>query len=244
MRETKKALKSIGDFFLDILSPKNCLGCGEEGKYICRRCQTFLGEAPLVCPVCGKGSFSGQKHIDCPSRYKLDGLVAIWEYEGLTKTIVHNIKYRKLRAAIPEFMKLSLETMAKDRERFASFFSYLFSEKPSITFIPLSSGKKRERKFNQSELMAREFGKITGLEIIPLLKKVKETESQTKLKKEERLKNVKGVFALKENSLGVPKNLVLIDDVWTTGATMKEAGKILKQSGAKRVWGFTFARTV
>jgi len=246
IKKNKKweGLKSIGNFFLDIFFPRNCLGCGKEGKYICENCRTFLGEAPLICPVCGRGSFSGQRHIDCPSRHKLDGLVAVWEYEGLAKTVIHGIKYRKLGDAVSELVALSLETMGKDKERFVSFFSYLLSEKPLITFIPMFSKKERKRGFNQSELMARALGKITGLETVSLLKKIKETESQTKLKKEERLKNIEGAFSLKTDSLKPPKNLILVDDIWTTGATMKEGAKILKQSGAKKIWGFVLARTV
>ena len=240
----REELKSIGNFFLDIFFPRNCLSCGKEGKYICENCRTFLGEAPLVCPVCGRGSFSGQRHIDCPPRHKLDGLVAVWEYEGLAKIVIHGIKYRKLGDAVSEFIELSLEAMAKDKERFASFLSYLLSEKPLITFIPMFSKKERKRGFNQSELIARALGKMTGLETVSLLEKIKETESQTGLKKEKRLKNIEGAFSLKTDSLKLPENLILVDDVWTTGATMKEGSKILKQSGAKKIWGFVLARTV
>jgi len=240
----REGLRSIRGFFLDIFFPRNCLSCGKEGKYICKNCRIFLGETPLICPVCGRGSFSGQRHIDCPSRYKLDGLVAVWEYEGLAKTVIYNVKYRKLGDAVSELVELSLKTMAKDKERFASFFSYLFSGKPLITFIPLSFRKERKRGFNQSELIARALGKITGLETISLLKKTKETQSQTKLKREERLKNIEGAFSLKTGNLKLPENLILVDDIWTTGATMKEGSKILKQSGAKKIWGFVLARTV
>lgn len=240
----KETGQSIGNFFLNILFPRNCLSCGREGQYICENCRTFLGEAPLICPVCGRGSFSGQRHIDCPSRYQLDGLVAIWEYEGLVKSIIHHIKYRKLGDAVSELVALSSEAMSKDKERFASFFSYLLSEKPLITFVPLSSRKERARGFNQAELIARELEKITGFKTISLLKKIKETESQTGLKKKERLKNVEGVFSLETNSLELPENLILVDDVWTTGSTLKEGAKVLKKAGVKKIWGFTLARTV
>lgn len=190
----RKNLKLIENFFLDILFPKNCIGCGKEGKYICEKCSTFLGEALLICPVCGKGSFSGQKHIYCPSRNKLDGLISVWEYEGLAKAIIHNIKYRKLGDAVLEFTELSFKTMAKDKERFASFFSCLYSQKPLITFVPMFFRKKKKRRFNQSELTAEKVSKITGLEWISLLGKTKENKSQTELNKEERTNNVKGVF--------------------------------------------------
>ena len=239
----KKHLKVIKNFLLDVFFPKYCLGCGVEGRYICENCQNFLGEAPLICPVCGKGNFSGQRHLYCPSRYQLDGLVSIWEYEGLIKKTIHYIKYRRLGDAVSEIVALSWVTMVKDPERFVSFFSFLV-EKPVITFVPLTSRKNRQRGFNQSELIAREFGKITDLEVLPLLKKVKETQSQTKLNKKERIENVKNSFALKKEGLKIPKCLILVDDIWTTGATMKEATQILKQAGVQEIWGFTFARTV
>ena len=238
-----KGLKLAKDFILDILYPRYCLGCGAEGQYICENCQNFLGEASLICPVCRKGSFSGQRHPHCPSRYQLDGLISIWEYEGLIKKVIHYIKYRHLGDAVSEIIALSWKTMRQDPERFSAFFSFL-AENPSLTFIPLTARKKRQRDFNQAELIARGFGKITSLEILPLLKKVKETKSQTELKKEERLENVRGVFALKKNNLSIPKNLILVDDVWTTGATMKEAARTLKRAGVRKIWGLTLARTV
>lgn len=239
----KEKLKLIKDFLLDILYPRYCLGCGAEGQYICENCQNFLGEASLICPVCGRGSFSGQRHPDCPSRYQLDGLISVWEYEGLMKKVIHQIKYHHLGDAVSEVVALSLKAMAKDPERFAAFFAFL-AEKPLITFIPLTARKKRRRGFNQAEFIAREFGKMTDLAILPLLQKVKETKSQTELEKEGRQQNVKGVFALRKGVLKIPKNLILVDDVWTTGATMREAARLLKQVGARKIWGFTLARTV
>lgn len=238
-----KSLKLIENFFLDVLFPKSCIGCGKEGRYICEKCSTFLGEAPLICPVCGKGSFSGQKHIYCPSRNKLDGLVSVWEYEGLAKAIIHNIKYRKLGDAVSEFTELSFKTMAKDKERFTSFFSYLYSKKPLIAFVPMFFKKKRKRGFNQSELIAKEVSKITGLEWISLLEKTKENKSQTELNRKERLDNVRGVFSLVKKEK-MPENLILIDDIWTTGATMKECCAILKKAGVKKIWGFVLARKI
>ncbi len=159
------------------------------------------------------------------------------------KKAIHHIKYRHLGDAVSEIVALSWETMAKDPERFAAFFSFL-AEKPLLSFVPLTPQKTWQRGFNQAELIAKEFGKITGLEVLPLLKKVKTTRSQTALDRQERVENVKNVFALKKEELKIPKNLILIDDVWTTGATMKEAAQTLKRAGVQKIWGFTLARTV
>ena len=239
-----KGLEEIKKFILDILFPIECVGCGKGGKYICEKCSTFLGEASLICPVCQKPSFSGQRHNYCPSRHHLDGLVGVWEYEGMVRKLFHEIKYGKVRNAISELTELSFKIMTKDEARFASFFSFLFSEKPIITFVPMHDKKEWRRGFNQSKLIAEEISKITNLEVMSLLEKVKRTESQAKLDKAERVKNIEGVFNIRKDQNKIPEKLVLIDDIWTTGATMKECCKVLKKVGVKKVWGFTLARTV
>jgi competence protein ComFC len=242
--KTESLFKKIGSFLIDLFFPKKCIGCGKEGRYICEKCSTFLGEASLICPVCEKGSFSGERHKSCSSRYKLDGLVSVWEYEGLAKAVIHNIKYRCLGDAVSEFTKLSFRTILKDKERFASFLNFVFSENPLITYVPMTRRKEMERKINHTEMIAKELSKIIKVEIRPLLKKIKETESQTKLSKEERKENVKGVFSLREEGMILPQKIILVDDVWTTGATMRECCKVLKKGGVEKVWSYTFARTV
>ena len=102
-------------------------------------------------------------------------------------------------------------------------------------------GKKR-RGFNQSEIIAKELGRISNCKVVSLLSKIKDTEDQARLNKEERLKNIKNCFKLCDRP-GLSQ-VLLVDDVFTTGATMKECCKVLKQAGIKKVWGFTLARTV
>ena len=200
---------------IDILLPRRCAGCGKEGRYICEKCGLFLSEAPSVFMTNG-----------------LEELVSVWEYEGLIKKIILKIKYDGMFDAIDELAEKAFEI----REPY-------IPEDTTITFVPMFKKKEMQRGFNQAELIAKKLGQITGREVLPLLEKIKDTPSQTELNKEERMANVKDSFR-REEGLNCYNNVLLVDDVWTSGATMQECCRILKRSGVKRVWGFTLARTV
>jgi len=201
---------------IDILLPKTCVGCGKEGKYICKKCSLFFSEAPSIFMTGG-----------------LEELVGAWEYEGLIKNIIFKIKYDGMFDAIGELV----EKAFKIREPY-------IPEETTITFVPMFRKKEKLRGFNQAELIAKKVGEITDREVLSLLEKIKDTPSQTELNKEERMANVKDSFRRKEG-INCYNNVLLVDDVWTSGATMQECCRILKRSGGvKKVWGFTLARTV
>jgi len=201
---------------IDILLPKTCVGCGKEGKYICKKCSLFFSEAPSIFMTGG-----------------LEELVGAWEYEGLIKNIIFKIKYDGMFDAIGELV----EKAFKIREPY-------IPEDTTITFVPMFRKKEKRRGFNQAELIAKKVGEITDREVLSLLEKIKDTPSQTELNKEERIENVKGAFCSMSDIKQTWENVLLVDDVWTSGATMQECCRILKRSGVKRVWGFTLARTV
>jgi len=217
MREIIRILKNIKENIIDILFPKTCVACGKEGEYVCENCSLFLSEAPNIIKTSG-----------------LEELVSIWEYEGLIRNIIFKIKYEGMFDAVNELVEKAFER----REPYVP-------EDVKITFVPMFKKKEKRRGFNQAELIAKKVGKITGKEVVPLLEKIKDTASQTKLDKEGRMINVKDSFSLlKSIYKPLAENILLIDDIWTSGATMRECCKILKEAGAKRVWGFTLARTV
>jgi ComF family protein len=107
--------------------------------------------------------------------------------------------------------------------------------------IPLSDKKKKKRGFNQSEEIAKVISEATKIENdFNCIIKIKDNKSQTELTKKERFENVKNTFKIVKNVKN--KNILLLDDVYTTGATMEECAKSLKESGASKVWGVTVAR--
>jgi competence protein ComFC len=165
----------------------------------------------------------------------------MWDYEGLVKRLIHNVKYGGLTHIIDECVESSFKLIARDINRFYSFLSFLSSNDTYITYVPMYIKRKKRRGFNQSEIIARELAKKVEVRPLHLLEKVVDTEDEAKLSKEERLENIKGSFVLNSNVEGV-ESVLLIDDVFITGATMRECCKTLKQSGVKKVWAFTLAR--
>jgi competence protein ComFC len=239
---TDGILGKMGRGILDVVFPARCVGCGEEGHYICRRCEGFTSEVALICPLCQQSSLTGEHHENCVSRYGLEGLANIWEYEGVIKSLLHNIKYNGMTHAAVEIVQNAYVNMTEDTTRFKPFLSYLFSKETFITCVPMFKRKEKFRGFNQAAVFAREIAKIVGRSAISLLEKIVDTKPQVDLTKEERLHSVNDVFRIKSGSQ-VPKQVILVDDVWTTGATMKECSRVLRKAGAQEVWGFTLART-
>jgi len=217
---------------IDIFLPKRCAGCGEEGKYICDECRLFISESSLICPVCQRANFDGQSHSYCSGKKELDGLISVWDYEGIIKRLLLKIKYESMFDAINELVEKAFEI----REPY-------IPKDTAICFVPMFRRKERQRGFNQAELIARKVGQTTGREVLPLLEKIKDTVSQTELNKEERIANVKDSFRMIKGPIPYD-NVLLVDDVWTSGATMGECCRVLKNSGIKKAWGFTLARTV
>jgi len=108
--------------------------------------------------------------------------------------------------------------------------------------VPLHIRRERWRGFNQSQLIAEKLSDKFGIEIdCHGLKRVKHGKAQAKLSKSERWENIKGSFFWEKESLS-GRNIILIDDVVTTGATLNEAAKVLKENGAGEVWGLVVAR--
>jgi competence protein ComFC len=120
-----------------------------------------------------------------------------------------------------------------------------FSTAECIVPVPLGIKKLRHREFNQSLILAKVVGKYLNVPVYPFaLKKVKEPASQMELSKEDRIRNVRGAFVVRKNKHINQKEVLLVDDVFTTGATIKECSRVLLKQGAKKVWALTLARTI
>jgi len=229
-------------FLLETIFPRFCVGCDKEGKYICEKCMLFISEAGFVCPACQIASYSGKIHKKCKRPKELNGLISIWDYDGIIREVIHSIKYGKFFHILEELMERIILLIEKDETRFSYFLNFLTYEKTYITFVPIYKLKEKERGFNQSEILAGYVSKIVGKKPINLLQKTKDTKSQTGLEKKERFLNIKDAFSFNLQKNILIEKVLIVDDVWTSGATMKECCRILKENGVKEVWGFTLAK--
>jgi competence protein ComFC len=227
---------------LDVFFPKFCVKCQKEGSYLCFDCFLFISEASFICPECEKQQLFGKRHKSCPKKQKLDGIVSLWDYEGVIKNLLHELKYNSLLSVLDELLECGLYTIQENKERFSCFLEFLFEEETVITFVPLEKKKEISRGFNQAQEIARKLGKITKKGHLCLLQKKRESLSQTGLSREERAENVKDVFSVSLKEKKMPQKVVVVDDVWTSGATLRECARVLKENGAKEVWGFMLAK--
>lgn len=219
--------------FLDFIFPKKCFTCGKGRVYFCESCVAKVQNPKPFCPVCMRPSVDGMTHTSCKTPQSLDGIVSLWKYEGVIRAGILALKYRFAYDVCHELAELCINKLTTDYRLPTTV----------LVPIPLHATRERWRGFNQSEKVGQLVAKGMGWRFIPdlLIKKVA-TKSQTELKKEDRMDNIRGVFVLNSKYKLGESNYLLFDDVWTTGSTLKEACKVLKRKGANSVWGLTICR--
>ena len=233
-------------FLLDFLFPRTCLGCGKTGQYFCSSCiRKIRVIESQICPVCEKPSPFGQTHSACQTRNSLDGLVSFFIYEGIIKKAIHQLKFKYVTDLADELFSLLKEIwMMEKADRFSQMKCFIETKKPVIVSVPLYWYKENLRGFNQTEIFGKKFAQLWNLQFRKdILIRSKSTQSQVGLTEEERQKNIANAFSISPSILiSQYPDILLIDDIWTTGATLKTCGALLKKTGAKEVWGLTIAR--
>lgn len=214
---------------LDIVFPKVCVGCGGEGQYICEDCQKKLIKPVQICPMCCKPSLDGWTHPRCRRWGGMDRLVVGLPYRGMVQQCLKKVKYKSAWEMI-EFL----------------YQPIFFDETDNfiVTSVPMWRVKERERGFNQAEIIAKLVSENYKVPYLAILERTRETKPMYGLTRKKRQDNIEGSFKLLYQSTIKPSNqrVILVDDVWTTGATMRECAQVLKRAGASEVWGLTLAR--
>lgn len=216
------------------------MSCHSFGSYFCLKCQKKILQSDLVCPVCERPSIGGVTHPACRKNYLLDGLWFLGTYENPLKTLIQNLKYK----FISDLGESLVEIMINYWAHFTPYFFDEVKKNPEswiVTSVPLHPKRQNWRGFNQSQLLGKIISKKLGLKNIDLLIRIKNTKPQAKLSSKDRKSNIKNAFVLAKN-FSQNQNILLIDDVWTTGSTLKECCLVLKKGGAKKVWAITLAR--
>jgi len=203
-----------------------------------------------LCLVCKRPSIDSLTHPRCRRRYSIDGAFSAIPYNKTAQKLIYNFKYKPYLSSLSEFLGNLLYESLIQNENFQNVLNDKKVKKWVLVPIPLFLSRFRKRGYNQSEILAKELGKKFNLEILNLLKRVKETKTQFGLKLPERKKNIKGAFSFNKNEKYQmyqkyqmkDTGVFLIDDIVTTGSTLMEAAKVLKRKGAQKVIGITLAR--
>jgi competence protein ComFC len=242
--------------FLDLLFPKQCFGCKKYGAYLCERCvpdhivnknsQHATHIVKQKCIVCEKWAIDGFTHPRCEGKYNVDRIVSLWDYNGAIRRAIISLKYKFASEIAKELAEHSVGALRRQNLfRHPEFISGSASV-PVLIPIPMHWKRKNWRGFNQVEEIGKRLSQSLNLQWEPnLLVRTKQTRVQAGLKAEARSKNVQGVFSINSNYEQRTTNnklFILFDDVYTTGATLKEAGRVLKKAGTKKVWALTIAR--
>ncbi|OGM94239.1 hypothetical protein A2524_01030 [Candidatus Wolfebacteria bacterium RIFOXYD12_FULL_48_21] len=237
----------ISRYALDILFPPLCAYCeaylNDETAPLCNMClATIVKQTALICPICN-ARMADNKNICTHGKSKRDQypylLGAATHYaDPIIRACIHQCKYEKVHSLAPVFATLLVEYInALDPK------PRLLSASPIVVPIPLHMHKERNRGFNQSALIARSFARTIQLPYDELLIKLIDNDPQAQTKKRiARLARMHGAFAVPRLAAVRNKTIILIDDVSTSGATLSEAARTLKQAGAKKIFALVVAK--
>lgn len=202
---------------LDLVFPPVCINCKKMGRYICISC---MG------------------NINCTIQHLEKDCISVLRYrDPLIKDAIWLLKYRGKKPMGKVLARLVYDGLLEELSEMNMMEN--FSD-PILIHIPLSKSKLRERGYNQTEVITRELARLDDNRSFThdsdILLKTKDTKSQAKMSgRESRLRNLKGCFVVKSPEKIKNRNIIILDDITTTGATLHEASNILKKAGAKRV---------
>lgn len=240
------SLHRVKILILDLLFPCLCLGCRSEGEFFCQNCQNSLRFIPPTCIVCQKiapaaGKIPlGRTCRPCRKKSFIYAYFSPFRYsEEPLRSLIHALKYQRIR----EIHK----SLAKLLAAYCLYFNLPLPDNAVILPVPLYPAKERVRGFNQSALVAEALVSLLqekGERIeyrSDVLRRVKSTSPQVDLSREERRKNLAKAFVVDRPKFVKQRTVVILDDVKTTGVTLEEAARVLREAGAKAVWAITVA---
>lgn len=228
----------LPESLLDLVFPPVCLGCGADipsGEVVCLECLRGIEiNQTLFCGRCRTRMAAGRRlcHFDFP--YYALGAAGSYKNEVL-RELIHGLKFRSV--------KLSAQPLAELLFKYARGINFPWHRFTLIP-VPLSSSRERSRGFNQSELIARIFALKMNLPLeTNILRRQKNSKPQSELKDwENREENVRGCFMVVNPEKLKGKNIILVDDVVTSGSTLIEAARVLKEAGVARLLALVAAR--
>ena len=230
---------------INLLYPAICRACSKKiskfDRNICNDCAKKIKERfpPPFCIKCGR-QMKGSPELmaicqDCrEDEPYFDKAWSACHYDGLLKNLIHDFKYKKVTSLSTDFTALLIDFMKKHN---------IGKDSQIILSIPMHPNRLFQREINHADILAKALGKSLGILYSGnTLKKIKDTSLQSKLKRGARIKNLRSSFYIKDRSVVCNKNIMLVDDLFTTGSTVNECSRLLKDSGARYIEVITLAR--
>lgn len=207
---------------LQIIYPPLCSICGAPSQeYLCKKCERKLNQIKLT---------SSEKM----TLNYYDEVIHGFMYEGIIRNLILQYKFDN-----KPYIYRTFKNFFKNNKK----LYVLFEKYDIIVPVPISISRYLSRGYNQSSLLAKAFAEIFDLEFERrILIKIKNNPRQSTLSQEERFLNTQGVYKINKNDKILNKNVLLLDDVFTTGSTCNECAKVLKEVGASTVGVFTIAK--
>ncbi len=224
-------MTSLLERTISIIAPHHCFLCSKESNILCAACvEQVFGDGPAACALCGKPTIDGKVCRGCASQAALCHVWVASDYEGVVKRLIHAYKFERLRAA---YMPLA--------DGLQSALPYL-SKDTVVVHIPTASTRIRQRGYDQSKLLAQEIARRGGWRHEALLHR-QHQQRQVGASRAQRFAQAADAFEYRGGSLtGV--QVLLVDDVVTSGATLAAAARLLAAAGASQVDAVVVAKHV
>ncbi|MHC4661085.1 MAG: ComF family protein [Planctomycetota bacterium] len=239
----KSTLVRVGNRILDVIYPRTCLVCnspvkGSGAVFTCPACLEkiiFIGNH--ACRTCGTkvgpGAEKSKRCVACrDSTLVFRRCSAVGMYDGPLRDLIIQLKFRKLELTVADLGRWIADRYEETRGIVPDF----------LVPVPLHINRRRERGFDQAEILAEHVAKRSGVPLKKPLVRTRNTEPQTGLPPTGRQKNISGAFALSKKADVQGKRILLIDDVMTTGSTLAECSRALRNAGASSIECLILAR--
>lgn len=229
----RSRIKDTANVLLNTLFPPVCAGCSKVGSLLCQRCSARIQRLETsICPHCGQILLP--PHTCVESKSPIKEVRAATRFTDPISIFIYKLKYEGQFALAAPLAKIMAEQQG----------TWWESKVNVVVPIPLHPDRERARGYNQSALLAQHFCRLTGFPYdLDAIQRVRHTDPQVGLSAGERRKNVAGAFWVRSERVA-GKNILLIDDVYTTGATMAAAASALLDGMAASVSAYCLARAV
>ena len=222
----------ILDNVISLIAPFECLECSQKGYLLCPACElTTLEKVLSKCYRCHRSTSQFNVCQKCRKSVVLKRLFISTNYESLAKDLLEQVKFERAKMATKDIARIISETLP------------ILPQNTLVTFVPTAPNRVRIRGYDQSRLIAKHLSRIIDLEFIPIFDRLNNSrqlgsDRKTRFSQAEQAYKVKSKVSIKG------KNILIVDDVTTSGATLETLAKMLKKSGTKEVNCAVFAQAV